>query len=71
MNLFADIPMGIHYQTLRSPDSIAQLIRSIENDKEWKTALKTEMRAYGERVFRPLFDRVEVAKRIMRVFHTI
>lgn len=62
---WADTPMGIHYQTLTSPDSIAQLIRSIENDKEWKAALKTQMREHGERVFRPLFDRVEVAKRIM------
>jgi glycosyltransferase involved in cell wall biosynthesis len=62
---WADTPMGIHYQTLHSPDSIAALIRSIENDKKWKTALKTQMREHGERVFRPLFDRVEVAKRIM------
>jgi len=62
---WADTPMGIHYQALNSPDSISSLIRSIENDKEWKAALKTQMREHGERVFRPLFDRTEVAKRIM------
>ena len=62
---WSDTPMGIHYQTLHSPDSIAALIRSIENDKEWKAALKAQMQEHGERVFRPLFDRVEVAKRIM------
>lgn len=62
---WADSPMGIHYQTLHSPDSIAALIRSIENDKEWKASLKTQMREYGERVFKPLFDRGEVAKRIL------
>lgn len=62
---WADTPMGIHYQSLTSPDSIAQLIRSIENDKEWKASLKAQIREHGERVFRPLFDRTEVAKRIM------
>lgn len=62
---WATSPMGIHYASLHSPDSIASLIRSIENDKEWKAALKTQMREYGEQVFRPLFDPVEVAKRIL------
>lgn len=62
---WSDTPMSIHYQALHSPDSIAALIRSIENDKEWKAALKAQMREHGERVFRPLFDRTEVAKRIM------
>lgn len=64
---WADSPMHIHYQTLHSPDAIATLIRAIENDPQWKASLKTQMREYGERVFRPLFDSVEVAKRILTV----
>lgn len=64
---WADSPMGIHYQTLHSPDAIATLLRAIENDPEWKGKLKQEMCAYGERVFCPLFDPVEVAKRILTV----
>ncbi len=68
---WADSPMGIHYQTLTSTDAISNLIISIEKDKEWKAQLKQEMRAYGERVFRPLFDRIEVAKRIITTYHTL
>lgn len=68
---WAESPMGIHYQSLNSPDSISNLVKAIEADQEWKASLKVQMREYGEQVFRPLFDRAAVAGRIISVYQSI
>ncbi len=68
---WADSPLGLHYQLLNSPDSIAKLIREIEAKPEWKAQIKQDMLAYAHQFFRPKFDRVAVASRIINVFHSI
>lgn len=64
-------PLGLAYQTLSSPDKIASLIRSIEDAPQWKSQLKDDFAQYGHQFFRPKFDRVEVAKRILSVYQSI
>ncbi len=64
-------PLGIHYKMLNSADKISSLLRAFESDPTWKAQVKSDIREYGETVFRPLFDRVEVAKRIICVADSI
>lgn len=64
-------PLGLHYQTITSIDTVAKLIRSIEDQPAWRDDLKRDFRAYGETYFRPKFDAVEVAKRIISVYQSI
>lgn len=64
-------PLGLQYQALRSVDAVAKLLMDIERHPEWKTQLKSDFRAYADKEFRPKFDKVEVAKRILEVYHDI
>ncbi len=64
-------PLGLHYQLMSSPDKIASLIREIEANHEWKAQIKQDILAYATLKFKPRFDRVAVAKRLLDVFHSI
>lgn len=68
---WAESPLGLNYQTLNSPLSIAALIRKIEDTPDWKTMIKEDIRAYAELAFRPKFDRKAVAARIVEVYQSI
>lgn len=64
-------PLGLQYQTLNSVDAVAKLIRDIDSQPEWKARLKQDFVNYAAQVFRPKFDRVEVAKRVIEVYQSI
>jgi len=64
-------PLGFQYQTLRSVDAVAKLLVDIEQNPEWKAQLKQDFRVYADKEFRPKFDKVEVAKRIVDVYLSI
>lgn len=64
-------PLGLHYQKLNNANNIANLIMSIEADKKWKADIKQDLLGYSELCFRPKFDKIEVAKRIIDVYQSI
>lgn len=64
-------PLGLHYQQLNSINDIAKLIRNINDNKDWKEEIKQDLLGYSELFFRPKFNRKEVAKKIIGVYHTI
>lgn len=64
-------PLGLHYQKNTSPHAIVNLIKAIESDEKWKRDIKTDILGYSELYFRPKFNKVEVAKKIIDVYHTI
>lgn len=68
---WADSPLAASYRLLNSADAVAKLILSIEADPTLKAKLRQDMVAYAETAFRPKFDRVEVAKRIVSVYQSI
>ena len=68
---WVESPLGLQYQMINSVNSIATLLTSIERDSKWKANLKLDMLAYGNQFFYPKFDRKEVAKRIIGVYHSV
>lgn len=68
---WAESPLGLHYQQLNSPNDIAKLILSLEDNPTWKAEVKQDMMAYASLAFRPKFDRKAVASRVLDVFHSI
>lgn len=64
-------PLGLHYQKIRNASELTKLIQSIESDKKWKQEIKTDLLGYSELYFRPKFDKVNVAKRIIEVYQSI
>ena len=68
---WVESPLGLNYQTLTSVDQISKFLRAIQNDREWKAALKQEILAYAMLKFKPKFDRIQVAKSLVGVFHQI
>ena len=68
---WAESPLGLQYQQLTSSDDIAKLLISLNGDAAWKAAAKRDILAYAETRFRPLSDRIEVAKRILSVYQNL
>lgn len=68
---WAESPLGKNYQKLTSIDEISKLLISLNNDDKWRAAVKQDVLGYAELAFRPKFDRVEVAKRILEVYQGI
>lgn len=68
---WAESFLGMNYRALTSPHKVAELILSLEKDPAWKANVKQDMLGYAELKLRPKVDRVEVAKRVLEVYHTI
>lgn len=66
-----DSPMHHFYQNLRSVDQIAALLLYLKSEPDTLADLQSKMHQYAEANFRPLFDHVEVAKRIIEVAQKI
>lgn len=64
-------PLGLHYQKCTNPSELIKLIKSIESDKKWKEEIKTDILGYSQLYFKPKFDKIEVAKKIIDVYHSI
>lgn len=64
-------PMGIYYQTFTSIDKVSQFIIYMDSNPEEKNIMKDAMKSYADIYFRPKFDNVEVAKKIIQVFQSI
>lgn len=64
-------PLGFQYQSFRSVDGVAKLLMDIERNPEWKSQLKADFHAYAKEEFRPKFNQVEVAKRIINIYQSI
>ncbi len=69
--LWAGSPMGLWYQTFTSPGKIAEFIVYMEANPAEKQIMKDAMYAYAQSHFAPKFSAVEVAKRIIGVYHSI
>ena len=68
---WAQSPLGLHYQKINNANELVKLINSIESDKKWKQDIKIDLLGYSELYFRPKFDKVAVAKKILDVYHSI
>jgi glycosyltransferase involved in cell wall biosynthesis len=64
-------PLGLHYQQINSIESAASLIQAIDSDIKWKNEIKQDLIGYGELFFRQKFDKKQVAKRILDIYHSI
>lgn len=69
--LWAGSPMGLFYQTFVDIESIETFLRYMEDSPEDKRIMKDAMYAYAQNHFVPKFSAVEVAKRIIGVYHSI
>lgn len=69
--LWVQSPLSLHYQKLNNANNISELILSIEADKKWKEEIKQDLLGYSELFFRPKFEAINVAKRIIDVYHSI
>lgn len=68
---WAESPLGLHYQKLNSVNDVAELIRSIEADPKWRAEVKQDLVGYAELAFRPKFDPVAVASRLISIYQTL
>lgn len=68
---WAQSPLGLHYQKLTSVEQVAKLLRSFQDDPQWRADVKQDILGYAELSFRPKFDRKAVASRILEVYQTI
>lgn len=70
-DFWAASPMGLFYQTFTSIDAISRFIIHMDNNPEEKETMKAAMLQYGNIYLRPKFDKVEVARRILNVYHSL
>jgi hypothetical protein len=68
---WAASPMGPYYSTFTSTDSVARFLIHMENNPSERATIQAAMLQYANLYLRPKFDRVEVAKRILSVYHAI
>jgi glycosyltransferase involved in cell wall biosynthesis len=68
---WAQSPLGLHYQYLTSIDRISNLIKDINSNEKWKNEIKQDLIGYSELYFKNKFNKKEVAKRIIDVYHSI
>ena len=64
---WVESPLGLHYQKLNSPNDVAALIRSLEDDPKWKAEVKQDILQYAAQKFRPKFEAKAVAQRILDI----
>ena len=64
-------PLGLNYQLFNSTQSVSNFILSVEKNQDWKRQIKEDLLGYGELYFRPKFNRVEVACKIISVYQSI
>ncbi len=69
--LWAGSPMGLWYQTFTSPGKIADFMIYMDENPAEKQIMKDAMYAYAQAHFVPKFSAVEVAKRIIGIYHTM
>lgn len=68
---WAGSPMGLFYQTFVDVESIERFLIYMEENPADKAIMKDAMYAYAQTHFVPKFSAIEVAKRIIGVYHTI
>jgi hypothetical protein len=66
---WAESPLGLHYQHINSPNNMASLITSLEDNSTWKAEVKQDLLGYAALKFAPKFNAKAVATRIIDVFH--
>ncbi len=69
--LWAGSPMGLFYQTFKDVESIEQFLIYMDENPAEKQIMKDAMYAYAQTHFVPKFSAIEVAKRIIGVYHSI
>lgn len=68
---WVESPLGLNYQTLTSVDKVAELLRELERNREWREQVKQDVLAYATLAFRPKFEAKAVASRIIETYQSI
>jgi glycosyltransferase involved in cell wall biosynthesis len=68
---WAQSPLGLHYQKIRTTQDLTKLILAIEQNPQWKKEIKQDLLGYSKMYFAPKFDAKNVASKIIEVYHSI
>lgn len=64
-------PLGLHYQQLTTIDAVSKLIIELNKNEKWKNEVKQDLLGYSELFFKPKFDKIEVAKKLIDIYHIL
>jgi hypothetical protein len=68
---WAKSPLGENYRLLTTIPKVSEFIQYLDSNKDFKAQIKEDMLGYAELAFRPKFDKIEVAKRLIEVYDSI